>query len=59
MFAKTLESAFSGDDLRVVLAVARGGTLAAAARRLGVNHSTVFRRLGALERRLGERLFDP
>lgn len=58
MSANTPESALSGNDLRVVLAVARGGTLAAAARRLGVNHSTVFRRLGALERRLGERLFD-
>ena len=46
------------DDLRYLLAVARGGGLAAAARSLGVNHSTVFRRLNALEEALGVRLFD-
>lgn len=46
------------DDLRVVLAIARGGGLAGAARRLGVNHSTVFRRLDALEAGLGVRLFE-
>ena len=49
---------FSWDDLRVVLAIGRGGSLSAAARKLGVNHSTVFRRLGALEERLGARLFE-
>lgn len=46
------------DDLRYVLAVARGGSLSAAARRLSVNHSTVFRRLAALEAALGARLFE-
>jgi DNA-binding transcriptional LysR family regulator len=46
------------DDLRFVLAVAREGTLSGAARRLGVRHSTVFRRLSAIERKLGARLFD-
>lgn len=46
------------DDLRVVLAIARTGTLAGAARDLGVNHSTVFRRLNAFEDTLGVRLFD-
>ncbi len=46
------------DDLRIFLAVARAGSLSGAARLLGVNHSTVFRRLGAFERRLGVRLFD-
>ncbi|AWB22670.1 MULTISPECIES: LysR family transcriptional regulator [Methylobacterium] len=46
------------DDLRYVLAVAQAGSLAAAARALGVNHSTVLRRLGAYETRLGVRLFD-
>ncbi|MEE8225390.1 MAG: LysR family transcriptional regulator, partial [Kiloniellales bacterium] len=35
------------DDLRTVLAVVRGGSLSAAARSLGVNHATVFRRLKA------------
>lgn len=46
------------DDLRFVLAVARGGGLSGAARRLGVNHSTVSRRISGLEARLGVRLFD-
>lgn len=46
------------DDLRVFLAVARAGSLSGAARALGVNHSTVFRRIGAFEEALGVRLFD-
>ena len=46
------------DDLRVFLAVARAGSLSGAARSLGVNHSTVFRRIGAFERALEVRLFD-
>lgn len=50
----------SGDwnALRSFLAIARTGSLQGAARALGVNHSTVFRRLNALETRLGVRLFD-
>src|SRR5690606_12524930 len=46
------------DDLRVFLAVARAGSLSGAARSLGVNHSTVFRRIGAFELALEVRLFD-
>lgn len=46
------------DDLRFVLAVGRERTLSAAARGLGVNHSTVFRRIGQIEARLGVRLFE-
>jgi DNA-binding transcriptional LysR family regulator len=46
------------DDLRYVLAVGDAGSLAGAARRLGVNHTTVLRRIGALEQRLGLRLFE-
>lgn len=46
------------DDLRLFLAVARAGSLSGAARVLGVTHSTVFRRIGAFERRLDVRLFD-
>jgi len=45
-------------DLRHALAVAEAGSLAGAARQLAVNHSTVLRRLGALERQLGSRLFE-
>lgn len=46
------------DDLRVFLAVARSGQLLAAARRLGLNHATVSRRLGALEEALAAKLVD-
>ncbi len=46
------------DDLRYFLAVARARSLSGAARELRVNHSTVFRRIAALERQLGSRLFD-
>ena len=46
------------DDLRVVLAIAQEGTLSGAARSLRVTHSTVFRRLGAIEGNLGVRLFE-
>jgi len=46
------------DDLRFVLAVARHGTLTRAAKELGVNHTTVSRRLSGLQDDLGVRLFD-
>ncbi|MGD2128242.1 MAG: LysR family transcriptional regulator [Lysobacterales bacterium] len=46
------------DHLRYFLAVAHSGSLSGAAASLGVNHSTVFRRINALERQLGVRLFD-
>ncbi|WP_413991232.1 LysR family transcriptional regulator [Labrys okinawensis] len=46
------------DDLRLVLAVVREGTLSGAARQLSVTHSTVFRRLGAIEEQIGVRLFE-
>jgi len=46
------------DDLRVFLAVFRRGSLSAAASALSVNTSTAQRRVGALERALGTRLFD-
>lgn len=44
------------NDLRYFLAVARAGTLAGAARLLGVKHPTVGRRLDALERAVGAAL---
>lgn len=46
------------DDLRYALAIARVGTLSGAAEALGVSHTTVGRRLRALEEGLGVRLFD-
>jgi DNA-binding transcriptional LysR family regulator len=45
------------DDIRYFLAVARGGSVRAAAERLGVNHSTVLRRIAQLEERLGAHMF--
>jgi DNA-binding transcriptional LysR family regulator len=45
-------------DLRYALAVGATGGLAAAARQLGVNHTTALRRLDALELRSGARLFE-
>ncbi|QIL43848.1 LysR family transcriptional regulator [Acidovorax sp. HDW3] len=45
------------DNLRYFLELARTRTLAGAARRLGVEHSTVARRIQALERELGAPLF--
>jgi len=46
------------DDIRFFLAVARKGSITAAARDLGVNHSTVSRRIAAFEEAMGTRLFD-
>jgi DNA-binding transcriptional LysR family regulator len=48
---------FDWNDLRYLLAIARAGTLAGAARELGVEHTTVGRRLTALESALGAKLF--
>jgi DNA-binding transcriptional LysR family regulator len=45
------------DDVRIFLAVARAGQILGAARRLGLNHATVSRRVAALEEALGARLF--
>ena len=49
---------FDWDNLRFVLAIADAGSLAGAARSLGVNHTTVLRRLAAFEEQLGVRLFE-
>ena len=46
------------DDLRYVLALSRVKTLSLAGASLGVSHTTVGRRLRAIEARLGVRLFD-
>jgi DNA-binding transcriptional LysR family regulator len=46
------------DDLRFVLAVAEEGSVNAAARRLGVNHATVLRRVAAYEDATGVTIFD-
>jgi DNA-binding transcriptional LysR family regulator len=46
------------DDVRFFLAVARAGSLSAAARVLGVGHVTVGRRIALLEKRLGVTLLQ-
>jgi hypothetical protein len=48
----------SWDDFRYVKAIAEAQSLAGAGEHLGVNHSTVFRRLGQIEQHLGSRLFE-
>jgi DNA-binding transcriptional LysR family regulator len=48
--------AFDWDDLKYLLGVARHGSTLAAGRALGVDQSTVQRRLMELERRLGQAL---
>ena len=46
------------NDLRLVLNVARSGTLRGAAEALGIDHSTAYRRLQAIESELGLSLFE-
>jgi DNA-binding transcriptional LysR family regulator len=46
------------DDLLVLLAVARGGRFTTAAATLGLNHTTVSRRIAALEKVMGGRLLS-
>lgn len=46
------------DDIRYFLTVSRSGSIRSAAAQLGVNHSTVSRRINQLEKQLGVRLFD-
>ncbi len=45
------------DDLRTALALGRAGSIRKAARELGVSHSTVLRRIAALEAAVGVELF--
>ncbi|HEX8365350.1 MAG TPA: LysR family transcriptional regulator [Allosphingosinicella sp.] len=49
---------FDWNDLKAFLGVSRSGRLTAAAARLGLDHSTLSRRLGALEHALKAKLFD-
>lgn len=46
------------NDLRVVLAICREGTLSGAAKVLGTSHSTVFRQINAVEKKLATRFFN-
>lgn len=53
-----MSSTLKWDDYRLALAIVEAGSLSGAARCLGVNHATVFRRLQALETRLEARCFE-
>ncbi len=46
------------DDLRLFLAVARTGSISGAAKQLGVQHSTISRRIRQFEETLGTRLLE-
>ena len=48
----------SWDEIRTAFQVARAGTVSGAAEALGVHHATVIRHVGALEARLGVKLFQ-
>lgn len=53
-----MPNSISWDDWQIVDAIATTGTTARAANQLGLNQSTVFRRISQLEAELGVRLFD-
>lgn len=53
-----LPKGLSWDDFRLIKAIADKRALPAAATALGLNHSTVFRRLGQVEEALGVKLFE-
>lgn len=53
-----MNSPTSWDDFRLVKAISDQQSLVGAAESLGLNHSTVFRRLGALESTLKTRIFE-
>ncbi len=50
-----MPTSISWDEFRLVKAIADAKSLVGAADKLGINHSTVFRRLGALEEAFGAR----
>lgn len=52
------ENSMNWDDVRFFLALSREGSVSRAGKFLGVNHTTVARRITALEKKLGARLFD-
>jgi molybdate transport repressor ModE-like protein len=56
--ADRFRTALAWEDVPVFLALARHGSLSAAARALSVNHATIARRIASLERGLGEKLVE-
>ena len=55
---KAPEKELEWNDLMVILAVCRAGSLSGAARTLGHNHSTIFRKINAIEEKTGVRFFE-
>jgi len=53
-----MNGALNWDEFRLIKAIADSHSLVGAAEMLGLNHSTVFRRLTALESAIGMRLFE-
>lgn len=49
---------FDWNDLQAFLAMARAGRLTVAAQQMGIDHSTLSRRISALERAMNVRLFE-
>ncbi|MDQ7050632.1 MAG: LysR family transcriptional regulator [Enterobacterales bacterium] len=46
------------DDVKYFLAVARQGSISAGAKQLGIQHSTLSRRLRALEKKMATQLIE-
>lgn len=46
------------NDLTLILAICRAGSLSGAARLLDHNHSTIFRKINAIEKKTGVRFFE-
>jgi DNA-binding transcriptional LysR family regulator len=46
------------NSLKVFLAITQSGSLSGAAKKLAINHSTIFRRLNSFEEEIGGRLFE-
>ena len=55
---KAPEKELEWNDLMVILAVCRAGSLSGAARSLGHNHSTIFRKINTIEEKTGVRFFE-
>jgi DNA-binding transcriptional LysR family regulator len=53
-----MTTALNWDEFRLVKAIADARSLVGAAQALGLNHSTVFRRLATIETEVGARLFE-
>ena len=53
-----MNSGLSWDEFRLIKSIAEARSLVGAAELLGLNHSTVFRRLAAVEAAVGARLFE-